>query len=252
MRRSKNAWQWGASGKHPVGKDYFRVGPEAPFLNAFSDWVENGYGKLNAERGSSRVYNSWRFWAKGAKKGCLLCGVGRDSSDSIGRPYPFLILGEGPLKGWENHWDLLPFAFEKIWAQMEYLATGRFVDFRQMEDEVRGIGSPNPGWTDFESQRAQVPEQEPAFEEQYRWYCGQIESLKEKQEIFIPLKTGEPGAYPDSVNLLHFLLKKIHRGAVPNSVFMGGGPDRISLAVFMRPLVPADFVRLWSVSTEGN
>jgi hypothetical protein len=34
----------------------------------------------------------------------------------------------------------------------------------------------------------------------------------------------------------------------PNAVFMGGTADAAHLAVFRRPLVPADFVRLWSVS----
>ncbi|MCP4692103.1 MAG: hypothetical protein GY859_28920, partial [Desulfobacterales bacterium] len=33
----------------------------------------------------------------------------------------------------------------------------------------------------------------------------------------------------------------------PNAAFIGGPPDKTHLAIFNRPLTPADFVRLWSL-----
>jgi type VI secretion system protein VasJ len=256
MMRSKNSWNWGAYGKHPVGKDYFRAGPEDPFLHAFSDWIENGFRKLNPEKNANPLICSWRFWARGYKKGSIACGVVRDSSDSIGRPYPLLIMGTGPLKGWENHWDLLPLAFEKTWVQIEHLATGRFVDFKQMEDEVRSIKPPGFDWKVLEHQREFPEEIEPSSNGRSRWDLPELEkriiSLREKPETFIPLRGGRPDDHFDFVSLLHFLVKKNHTGAVPNSIFMGGVPDNTYLAVFMRPLAPTDFVRLWSVCAEGG
>ncbi len=248
---SKNSWNWGACGKHPVGKDYFRVGPDDPFLQAFSDWIENGYRRLNPESVSDSVFNSWRFWAKGPKKGSLVCGVGRDSSDSIGRPYPFLIMGTGPLKGWENNWDLLPFAFEQTWDQIEYLSTGRFVDFRQMEDEIRSIKSPHSNWKDLRSQKRPPGD----LSGRIQWDIGELDNkigrFREQPEIFISFKGVQSDDHFDFVSLLHSLLKKNHAGAVPNSIFMGGVPDDTYLAVFMRPLAPTDFVRLWSVCNDN-
>ena len=140
MMRSKQTWNWAACGKHPVGRDYFSVGLNDPILKAFSDWIDSGYQRLNPEHGSASVFYSWRFWAKGLKKGSLVCGVGRDSSDNIGRPYPFLIMGTGPLKGWEENWDVLPDVFGETWRQMEYMSAKRFSDFEQFGDfeiEVR-------------------------------------------------------------------------------------------------------------------
>ena len=64
---------------------------------------------------------SWRFWAKGANKKALVCGVARDSSDSVGRPYPLLVVGTGPLADWEDEWELLPAACENTWNQMDVM-----------------------------------------------------------------------------------------------------------------------------------
>lgn len=242
----KHSWIWGAFGKHPVGRDYFRVGPDDPFLQAFSDWIGNGYRRLNPEKGAHRDFYSWRFWAKGPKKGSVVCGVGRDSSDSLGRPYPLLIMGKGPLKDWENHWHFLPLACEKTWAQMEYLGAGRFVDFKQLEDEVRCIKPPGHNWNDLESMLTDISQ----------WDQGEIEKgiegLRGRSEVFIPLKIGRSDEQPDLVIGAHLLVKKAQPGAVPNSIFMGGVPDNTYLAVFMRPLAATDFVHLWSVCHEGR
>jgi len=254
--RSKNAWTWGACGKHPVGRDYFKVGPDEPFLQAFSDWIKNGYRRLNLDQGANSIFYSWRFWAKGPKKGSLVCGVGRDSSDSIGRPYPFLILGTGPLKGWEAHWDLLPLSLDQTWSQIEYLTTGRFVDFKQMEDEIRSIRPPTPTWGELETQRGRPGELEfflNGLSQGDRLEMNKsFESLREKAEVFISLNMGGTEDSFDLVSRLHYWMRKRIPGGVPNSIFMGGIPGNTYLTIFMRPLAANDFVRLWSVCGGSN
>jgi type VI secretion system protein VasJ len=94
-------------GKHPTVMDYFQLGSSAPLVNAFAVWAENGYQKLVAKNRKRTAFCSWRFWAKGMRKGYIACGLGRDSSDSAGRPYPLMIMGIGTLAGWEENWDLL-------------------------------------------------------------------------------------------------------------------------------------------------
>ena len=86
---------------------------------------------------------------KGPRKGFLACGLLRDSSDSLGRPYPLLIIGSGSLQGWEERWDLLPLACERSWEQMESIATGTFLDFEHLQEEVRRIEPPRPQWSGF-------------------------------------------------------------------------------------------------------
>ncbi len=246
----KQSWVWGAHGKHPVGRDYFKVGVDDSFLQAFSDWVEIGYEKLNRDREANPELNSWRFWARGPKKGSLVCGVCRDSSDAIGRPYPFLIMGTGPLKGWEKRWNLLPLVFEKIWDRIEYLAAGRFMDLKQLEDEVLNMQSPSAEWKELESQIGNPKEFEASLYSRFQQNLGNIyeiiNSSKENAEAFIPLNREQADGHIDFISLLHFLIKKTHGKAVPNSIFMGGVPDKTGLAVFLRALAPDDFIRLWS------
>jgi type VI secretion system protein VasJ len=238
---SANAWHWAARGKHPVARDYFCLGLNSPLIRALSDWIEKGYETLGSKHGVSSKPCSWRFWAKGPKKETLVCGVGRDSSDSLGRPYPLLIVGAGPLEGWQDQWNLLPIACEKTWRQIEHLSTKRFLDLKHLEDEVRIIKPPYPHWSDFVSQRGDL--------EMSSWNPGAVEkkaaSLSIEREFLVPLEGGPSNDHVAEADLWHLFLKA-HTKAIPNTVFMGGVPDETYLAVFKRPLVPSDFVLLWS------
>jgi type VI secretion system protein VasJ len=133
-------------GKHPVAMDYFQLGVSAPLVNAFGAWIENGYQKVVTPTRNRLALHSWRFWARGIQKGHIACGVARDSSDSTGRPYPLLIMGIGKLPGWEKNWDLLSFLFEEIWSQIEYLASRRFNDLKQLESEISRIQVTAEDW----------------------------------------------------------------------------------------------------------
>ena len=102
----KKTWNWIGSGKHPAAGDYFKVGQFTPVLDAVAGWLENGFGRWIEARkeasGSPYSQNSWRFWIRGPKTDCLVVGVVKDSSDSLGRPFPLLIAGAGLLLLW-NH-----------------------------------------------------------------------------------------------------------------------------------------------------
>jgi len=132
----KHTWEWFAIGKHPVAMDYFRLGVVTPLANAFAGWFESGYETLAGRNRPGSTIHSWRFWSKGIGKESIACGVGRDSSDGRGRPYPLLIMGIGTLPGWEDNWDLLTFSCEDTWRHIEHIATGRFSDLKQMEAEL--------------------------------------------------------------------------------------------------------------------
>lgn len=249
MIKSKpvNYWQWAACGKHPVARDYFSVGPNIPLVKAFAGWVEKGYQMLASKgRTSSNKPCSWRFWARGPKSKIVVCGVGRDSSDSVGRPYPLLIMGTGVLEGWEDHWDLLPLACEETWRQIEYVSTKRFMDFSQFEDEVRLIRPPYPRWSEFISQREH-------YQTGSSWDPADMErkasGTTDKLEFFVPFDVGLSNDPFALAGLWHAFLKARISG-VPNAVFLGGAPNETHLAVFRRALVPTDFIRLWG--REGD
>ena len=149
----ENNWQWAVFGKHPAAKDYFRMGAETTFVEGLFGWVENGYQLLTANADATPDFCSWRFWAREAGKNTLACGVVRVSSDSMGRPYPLVIMGSGPLKNWQENWDLLPFGCERTWRQIEYLAANLFTDFKKLEEEIRTIRPPEADWSEQAEKR---------------------------------------------------------------------------------------------------
>lgn len=250
----KNSWKWSACGKHPAAKDYFQVGSAEPLLMAFGDWAEAGYQQLS-KAGSNEIarLNSWRFWVQGPQRKDLICGVGKDSSDSFGRSYPLIIVGVGPLKKWDRHWELLAFALENTWSQIEYLSAKRFLEFKQLEDELQSIPFPVNDWTEFKSQSEQAEKDEVRIASTSRFdikkFRDTIANLSGKTEFFIPLETELANQQFRILSTCHLTLKKSSKIA-PHAVFMGGVPQKVCLALFNRPLKPLDFVRLWSICSE--
>ena len=237
--RVNSSWQWSAFGKHPVATDFFRLGEDAPLLKGFSDWVEKGYQALVSRRTPSQGLHAWRFWARGSQKENIACGVVRDSSDRVGRPYPLLIMGTGLLNGWEDHWDLMPFACERTWDQIEYLSAFVANDLKKLEQEVHHIRPPYPGWPDFEMRRKDLKEIE-----------KQVSFGSDQAELILDLEMNSNHDQLTQVNLYHTLIRSQMKAA-PNVIFMGGTLDRTCLAFFRRPLQTSDFVQLWSVSMTG-
>ena len=230
------SWMWADCGNHPAARDFFRVGQNFPLLRIFSGWVDDGYNML-AQKNNNSMLNSWRFWAKGAVPESLICGLVKDSSDSIGRNYPFLIIGTGFLRGWEEQWDLMPLACENIWSEIEYITTQKFNDLKKLETEVKNIRQPQPEWQELRSKKDSFHDDVSTFQE--------ISGLsQEKKEILIPL---DQDSHHDQ-NLLISHWHSLFRNSVkmiPNTVFMGESFGRSFVGFYKRPLTPFDFIQLW-------
>lgn len=252
--RPKSSWEWSAAGKHPVAMDYFQLGDSTPLAQAFAGWIEKGYQKVVATKRDRSVFHSWRFWAKGVRKGHIACGVGRDSTDSAGRPYPLLIVGIGNLPGWEENWDLLTFLFEGMWSQIEYLTSRSFTDLKQLEAEISRIKPPAEDWSAFADKRLNagridyVPEQR-NYSHTSRDFERAAEALLTRSEFYVSINADHGG---DALLLPGYwnCTLKSRMDIVPNAVFLGGIPERSYLALFTRSLNSSDFARLWSVSAE--
>jgi type VI secretion system protein VasJ len=254
--KSNREWHWAAYGKHPVAKDFFGLGQGQPLVKALSEWVEKGCQILTSKGEPSSSPYSWRFWAKGLKRHSLVCGVVKDSCDLLGRPYPLLVMGTGSLDGWEERWDLLPFACERTWNQIEYLSTKQYKDLAQLKDDLRLFKQPNAQWSELVMLRnlaghLESSEEDHSFDSDIRGIESGAARLAKEEEIFAPMNAGIAKDQFTLISLWHFQLKS-HLGAIPNAAFMGGDPDNNYLAFFKRALRPDDFVRLWSVCTEGK
>lgn len=241
LTKPNSLWNWAAYGKHTAAKDFFRIGQDFPLMRSFSGWVEEGYKNLAPEWRHNRIPNSWRFWAKGVVKETLVCGLLKDSSDNIGRHYPLLIMGTGLLKDWEGYWDILPFACEQTWNQIEYISGQNFSDLKKLEAEIHNIRPPFSGWPELKVKR----------EESMRCECKSDHSSF-KSEDFVPLDHETCYDQSTLISHYHYLLMSDDK-TIPNVTFMGGTFEKVFLAFFKRPLTTDDFIRLWTVSSaEGT
>ena len=234
-----------------MAKDYFRLGVNFPLMNSFSEWIEKGYDTLVLKRKNDQIFSSWRFWAQDFGRETLICGLIRESSDSIGRPYPLLIIGNGTLNEWHTFWDLLPFACEKTWEQLEYMSAQKFANAKDLEEGLQRIRPPSDEWPAFFDRRENfIKSNSNSGNKFLSLHMQELESeaslLSEKTEGFICL---EKKLFSNQVVLIiiwHSLIKKYGK-EMPSSIFIGGTLEETFLALFKRPLITSDFVRLWSV-----
>lgn len=246
----KQKWEWAGFGKHPIVKDYFHVGRDHSLLSAFLDWVKKGYDEITIKDYKHPDLYSWRFWARVPKRENLICGLIRDSSDNIGRPYPFMIIGTGPLKGWEENWDMLPFACEGVWKQSEFLSSSNCRDVGELENEIIRIKHPENNWEDF------VKEREAFWDTRLSPASASLGILEERirraseqLEIIVSLDDETLKDQFFQVCLWHYYLKRYSKN-IPNAIFMGGTMQKTFLVTLRRPLQSSDFVLLWSINLE--
>ncbi len=240
LLKPKIDWKWAACGKHPAAKDYFAFRVATPLMKAFSEWVERGYRDFTGSNKKAFGQSSWRFWSRGTRKGELLCGLLKDSSDGIGRPYPLLVMGSGVIKGWENGWASLFQALSSVWNQMEHISSRRFDHLNQLEVEVGNLPNPAP------NERGPKPAQETGLQEKQTARQKALQ-LTDNGELWLALD-GCSAADPTSAVQVWGALLADQGIETPNALFMGGIPERLALALYKRSLNAGDFTRLWSLA----
>jgi len=254
---NKKKWEWCANGKHPASRDYFRIAAQHPLLNAFIEWMEKGYNQLKRRPESGQTLYSWRFWSRGALPDTLVCGIIRDSSDGVGRPYPLLIMGTGAVIKWRTHPELLPFALEKTWKQMESLAAGRFVDLQSLKEEVLRLSPPevNRQLHNRHLEKSEIrlsSDRDASYPgEDINRLPSSQKPVSQQEQLFIEIKDA---ATENPLNLATAWSLRLKKQAVdlPSAFLMGGRPEKSYLAFFFRPLGIGDFVHLWSIGSEDD
>lgn len=248
--RHDQVWNWCFYGKHPAARDYLTIGEHAIMAQAFIDWVQGGYLPLIGKKEKPGVSKSWRFWSRTPVKGQLVCGLVRSSCDAIGRTYPLLIIGAGPLQGWEKNWEVLPFVCEKVWQQLEHISTRQYDTLERLKQDINLLKPPDNQWTELRDSKTYGDVSAvanhlitPGIDQEVK---EKVAKLTEGKEIFMALK-------PQSSENLFLLTANWHKyikrhcTILPNALFMGGSMQQSFLAVFLRPLKPDDFTLLWDL-----
>lgn len=238
--KAKRRWHWAAYGKHPSVRDYFRLGRDFPMAGSFAAWIDRGNEELVSQGSFGTDHCSWRFWTKEARRDHVVCGLLKTSADSVGRPYPFLIMGTGPLDNWPAEWDLMPSVLEHAWEQVEYLSNKTAPGLKAMTADLQNIKSPSPDWPLLAEKRQHSKEM---LSLDLGTLTHRIASLSEA-DPFLCLD-GLPYGHAELINLCHFIFKA-RLGTVPNAVFLGGTVEHTYFALFRRPLKSSDFIQFWS------
>ncbi len=249
-------WTWAAAGKHPVAGDYIRIGSDDVVLPVFARWMEDGYERAVAAGQTPGQPWSWRFWSRGPKREELVCGLIKSSSDRIGRVYPLLVLGSGPVRRWHRRWPLLAAALETTWNRVEAAVVRLAGDIDRLSRELHRVPPPRDDWSRLESGPESVGDA-----------ARQLRSWDGKR----PLEDGPGGLYRllegtmvvklprVAASRQAVLINGLHRdlarlvGQVPHVVFIGGTAQRCSIVVFTKRLHRDDFRLLLDlgVETEG-
>ncbi len=237
----KPSWKWSAIGKHPLAKDYFHLGPDEALANSFASWIEKGYQKLVSSDNKKETFHSWRFWVPGKRKDTIACGIGRNSSDRLGRPYPLLIIGMGTIKKWEDHWELMPTVFEETWSRMEYLASAQLQDLKELEREISQIKKPSMKEVSITDPQSGVDIS--SLSDDIK--TGTHDFLRENE--FYASLDDNSGHDAFSMIIQWHRGLKMHLKTWPAIVLMGGTPEKSYLAAFNRSLNANDFVNLWTI-----
>ncbi|MGB4220849.1 MAG: type VI secretion system protein TssA [Smithellaceae bacterium] len=255
MNTMDDNWSYALIGKHPVARDYIEIGEKIPVLEELSGILDAAYARISSGPELKGEFTSWRFWFGGSAKDVLVCGIMRESSDAMGRPYPLVIAWSGLLKDWELYWDLLPMACDSIWGRFEYLATHKYDNIKKMQADLAGLRSPTPDWEAHRISRHNLNPIGSALDPyasflDFPQLKKQAESLSERRECFVSLDRGPCKDKILQVSLWHHLFKTSFK-TQPRALFLGGNLEKAFLAAFHRELKTEDLVQLWSVSSAS-
>ncbi len=237
--KKKTNFQVAAHGKHPAFNDYFSLNIDFPMAEALVNWMEKGTA-LRTNHDNN--IHAFRFWIRGIKKGELIFGIIRDSSDILGRAYPLLIIARGIVKNWEKKWYYIFSSFDTVFRAFEDITASQYENFKAFATRLSKVIS-------FESSALGGA----GLEWQYQYkILNERSRLPEIMRVWFN-KNMEKGAMLLSVKTLFNEFTSYNpdlkcRGAIkdkkeiPGAAFMGGLPDDPVLAIFSRPLKAEDFL----------
>ena len=246
LKKKEEFWRWSAQGKQQSLPEYLAVGEMYPVAAALGEWVRKGFTEQSMKETSRRTPCSWRFWVKGSSRDEIICGLLSDSRDSVGRPYPLLIMGNGTLEGWERHWEELPAACESTWSRMEQLVSAYY---RNLDSLARGVASLPPP-TSLWSVGGSLPEVkadggEHLTGDEMDVFNENIRALSGKKCGYIIVDQFNDC---DRVAKTEFVGKTLNRylAGSPTAVFIGVMAENSCFAFYNRALTGADFSTLWT------
>lgn len=244
LLKNGRPWGWSAVGKHPAAKDFLSLGQDHALLAAFARTVNKAHRRVVGRTRSPGLLGSWDFWSAGAEGDFLVCGRVSGSTDSLGRPYPFLVLGYGIVRDWATDWDLLPLVLDRTWAGMAGLSRNSFESVKTLSDALAALPPPSGDLSDLAGIQRQVIEQAIRdFGSAEKDMRRQTMAFEARRDISLTI----PGGLEHSgICYWHYMIKRyVASHPTPRAVFFGGGETDKELHLFKRPVGHGDLAGLW-------
>ena len=241
--KNKKKIQVAAHGKHPAFNDYFSLNMDFPMASALASWVEKGTGLKKTHDNSS--IHAFRFWVRGIKKGELIFGVIRDSSDNMGRVYPLIIMAKVFVKDWEKRWNYILSGFETIFRTFEDITASRYENFREFETRMarvvsRELARVKDSGMEWQYDYKTLDERSRLPGIMLAWFNEN--SVNKAMTIQVAALSNGFAS-----NTSHGKPQGVsgNKKEIPGAVFLGGLPDSPCLSIFSRPLRAEDFTNLF-------
>ncbi len=209
-KRGLSAYLWG---KHPSFRDFVEAGSPALISKAMRQWLDTNFSRQAGrikERGFSGI--SWRFFIRGLERGQAAAGILMESSDSIGRAYPLLLIMEGQLAEGDSQVTGCIAALEPMWQAMEQMAAASYVRPEELHQALAALAEKT-----------------------------------EAQSMQGPSAVGPAAGGEDNAWALEGIRAKAGGKPEPRAVFMGGAPSERRLHLVEHGLDPSDFDALFAL-----
>ncbi len=228
-----------ACGKHPAFSDYIRVNTDLPLVNALASWVDAGMRSGGVDSKKNRGIHSFRFWTMGAHKQSLIVGIIKDSSDSLGRTYPLLIMGQAHMKDKNRFWHTVFDRFGQVFRAFEEMTAARYDRFNEFEKALSDVRFPELDIDSF-------------FEPPIFSNCLANWSVSSRldENLILPMPV-----FLENYQSLTNNSSEHKMGSTgiepPKAVFIGGLPEKPIIAIYQRPLRTGDFCRLFDLLDDS-
>jgi hypothetical protein len=147
----------------------------------------------------------------------------------------------GRLADWARNCSLLPFAFETIWKQFEYVAAARYDTLKGLSDALQLIPPPESRWRQYQQRFYSAPN---------LYAHAGVDTLFSGTSRLCRIDCRASEDLPQDLCFCSNVVA-VRDNGTPTAVFIGELGERIAVAMIDDLLKPSDFAWLWSLRPDS-
>jgi len=238
IKKKQPPWEVTLWGKHRSFADYIACGNDNRIVQRFAGWAQREKTLSAVARSVKNERRlSWSYWLiEGGRN--LHCGFMTTSRDKSGRPNLLILTGKEETPGRGDNWEMFSLKCRRTWRAMAALAGEAFADMAGLQARLSAL--PPPG----HSAEAVLEESEPDFQSAREIVRKTIRASREKCLSEKTVRIDGINTSEDDLFRYQGACREIMK-ITPDSVFVGGSPEKKQLILFFRQMDENDFIDLW-------